>query len=126
MSNTAILTFEKELKDWSKSLAFYEDELKVFKGRLKEVVDKNTGENTRAQIEHYQNQFILQQEQFDLLQHAIQVQKTAVEKNVQAGDRSFKKEVVEEQNKLRDKVQTAEKIFGDTKHKFYRFLTEVL
>jgi len=126
MSNTTILTLEKELKDWSKSLAFYEDELKVFEGRLEEVMNKNTAESVRAQTEHYQNQYILQKEQFDLLQHAIREQKTTVEKHVQAGDHSVKKEVAEEQHLLRNKVQAAEKIFVDTKHKFYRFLSEVL
>jgi hypothetical protein len=38
MSNTTILAFEKELKDWSKSLSFYDDELKIFERRLEEVI----------------------------------------------------------------------------------------
>lgn len=115
-----------ELKDWSKSLAFYADELKVLEGRLQEVVNKNTGESVLAQVEHYQNQYILQKEQFDQLQHDIHEQKAAVDKNVHNGDRSVKIEVQEKQTFLRDKVQTAEKIFLDTKHQFYRFLAGVL
>lgn len=126
MSNKTILFYERELKDWSQSLEFYEDELKVFERRQEEVINKNTGENIRAQIEHYQNQYILQKEQFDGLLQAINRQKAAVEKNVEAGNRSVNKEVAEEQQLLRDKVQTAEKIFVDTKHQFYRFLSEVL
>jgi hypothetical protein len=126
MSNKAIFALDMELKDWSKSLAFYADELKVLEGRLQEVVNKNTGESVLVPVEHYQNQYILQKEQFDQLQHDIREQKAAVDKNVHNGDRSVKVEVQEKQTLLRDKVQTAERIFLDTKHQFYRFLAGVL
>ncbi len=126
MSNKAIFALDMELKDWSKSLAFYADELKILEGRLQEVVNKNTGESVLAPVEHYQNQYILQKEQFDQLQHDIREQKITVDKNVHNGDRSVKVEVQEKQTLLRDKVQTAEKIFLDTKHQFYRFLAGVL
>jgi hypothetical protein len=126
MSNKAILELDQELKDWIKSIEFYEDELKVLEGRLQEVVSKNTGEKIRASVEHYQNQYILQKEQFEKLMHDIRKQKDAVDKNVQQGDRSVKPGVQEKQILLRDKVQTAGKIFTDTKQQFYRFVADVL
>jgi gas vesicle protein len=126
MSNKAIFELDQELKEWSKSIAFYEDELKILEGRLQEVVSKNTGETIRASIEHYQNQYILQKEHFDHLLHDIRKQKEAVDRNVQQGDRSVKPEVQEKQTLLRDRVQTAGKIFTETKQQFYRFAADVL
>lgn len=126
MSNKAILALDTELKDWSKSLAFYEDELKVLEGRLQEIANKNTGETILASVEHFQNQYILQKEQFDYLLHDIRKQKIAVDKDVQHGDRSVKLEVAATQTVLRDKVQTAEKIFIETRQQFYRFASDVL
>ena len=54
------LHFEHRI--WTNNMKFYRDELKIFENRLEELVTRNTKLEVTAQIEHFQNQFILQRE----------------------------------------------------------------
>lgn len=125
--------FHRELNDWLKELDFYFDELKLCEERLAEVAGKNTAAAIQANVEHFQNQFILQREQFELLQHDVRIQQPSVEarlvkpargqiKKDDAGDET----ITRRQNRLRNKIHDAESIFIGTKQQFYRFLAEVL
>ena len=111
---------------WIKDLGFYKDELNVFKRRLTEIAGMYTSKDVLAKLEHFQNQFILQKEQFDLLQHDINEQESKIDKTVKSGNHSLNLLSLEAQQLLREKVQSAEKIFIETKHGFFRFLSDVL
>jgi len=47
---------------WTNNMKFYLDELTIFEKRLGELVTRNTKLEVVSQIEHFQNQFILQKE----------------------------------------------------------------
>ena len=51
------LHFEHQL--WTSEAKFFVDELKIYQKRLGEVASKNSKEDVRKQIEHFQNQFII-------------------------------------------------------------------
>ena len=51
------LHFEHNL--WRAELLFWEDELKSFNNRLSELVKRWTDKEVLAQLEHFQNQFVL-------------------------------------------------------------------
>ncbi len=125
MINSRNKIYRDEMKDWDKLLKFYDDEIGVFESRLEEVVTKNTGSGLLGEAEHFQNQFILQKEQFDLLQHDINEQKTKTEASILQGNKPGHTPSSEEQHLLRNKIHSAEKIFVETKHGFYRFLSKV-
>src|SRR6201984_3491948 len=65
------LHFEHEL--WASEAKFYTDELKIYQKRLDEIASKNTSEDVRKQVEHFQNKFIIQKEQLDILNHEVTV-----------------------------------------------------
>jgi predicted nucleic acid-binding Zn-ribbon protein len=70
MENKAQLTeAHAKMIDWVKELAFYKDELKTFQTRLQEVVARNNKQEILAEVEHFQNQFIRQNEVMDELNH---------------------------------------------------------
>jgi hypothetical protein len=70
MENKAHLTeAHAKMINWVKELAFYKDELKTFQTRLEEVVTRNNKQEILAQVEHFQNQFITQNEVIDELNH---------------------------------------------------------
>lgn len=48
-----------EHKQWRRELFFWEDELKSFQNRLKELLKRWSDRKMLAQLEHYQNQFII-------------------------------------------------------------------
>ena len=117
--------YHRELQDWHNSLKFYADEIQVFKDRLAEVVNKNTKLNLLSRAEHFQNQFIVQKEQFDLLTHDINTQELTIRKNINTEYQSINSPVLEAQHRLRERIQSAEKIFLELKHEFYSYLSQV-
>lgn len=70
-----------EHTEWQNKLAFYKDEVKVMQNRLEEISGKNTATEIRKEIEHFQNQFIIQNDNIRSISHHI----LAEEKKLQAG-----------------------------------------
>ena len=65
----ADLHFEHE--NWQRELDFWEDELKSFHLRLDELVKRWTDHKVLAEIEKFQNQFMIQEKEFDSLKDQI-------------------------------------------------------
>ena len=65
----ADLHFEHE--NWLRELNFYKDELKSFHLRLEELVNRWTDQKVLAEIEKFQNQFMIQEKEFDALKNQI-------------------------------------------------------
>jgi hypothetical protein len=57
--------------EWLATLESYEKDLKILKKLLAEVITKNTQADSKANAEHFQNQFIVQQNNIDELKHSI-------------------------------------------------------
>ena len=56
---------------WAKGLEFYKDELEIMNKRLLEISSKNTSEEARKGVEHFQNQFFIQQKNISDLRHQV-------------------------------------------------------
>ena len=63
----------KENTDWMNRVAFYKDEITILQGILSEIASKNTGDEALKEVEHYQNQFIVQRDNLDQLAHNIRL-----------------------------------------------------
>ena len=61
----------KKHNDWLKSLDFYREDLGILTGRLNEVAGKNSSNEARVGIEHFENQFEIQRHNINDLQHRI-------------------------------------------------------
>jgi hypothetical protein len=61
-----------ENTEWTSKLNFYKDDIKIMTGRLEEVASKNSSKEVLAQVEHFQNQLIIQRNNIDLF-HEIQL-----------------------------------------------------
>ena len=125
MSTAQIEYFRNELSDWKKVFQFFKDELRIFHLRLTEVIERNSGKRVLGYVEHFQNQFIIQNAEFDLLNQEIHRLESGVEENIRREGKVFSEEAQKQRTLLREKVQLAEKIFFETKHEFYRFLARV-
>jgi hypothetical protein len=109
MSVTTIESHSGELQEWKQSLQFFASETRLFENQLEEVVNNCNNKEILAEAEHFQNQFILQKEQFDLLKHDLnEIPKT------------------HKHAELNNQIQAAEKIFKETRRSFYFFLSQVL
>ena len=72
----------EENKDWMSRVAFYNDEITILQGVLSEIASKNTGDEALKEVEHYQNQFIVQRDNLDQLAHNIRLNEQKFEQDV--------------------------------------------
>jgi hypothetical protein len=71
-----------ENTDWMSRVAFYKDEITILQGVLSEIASKNTGDEALKEVEHYQNQFIVQRDNLDQLAHNIRLNEQKFQQEV--------------------------------------------
>ena len=72
----------EENKDWMSRVAFYKDEITILQDLLSEIASKNTGDEALKEVEHYQNQFIVQRDNLDQLAHNIRLNEQKFQQEV--------------------------------------------
>ncbi len=74
-----IYTQHADHTEWLSKLKFYTDEISILKGRLEEIASKNNQQNVLAQVEHFQNQLIVQKNNIDEISHTIKLLTGSIE-----------------------------------------------
>lgn len=120
-----IAYYKKQVKEIYSLLGFYTDEIKVLEHRLAEVAAKNTGREVLFQVEHFQNQFIIQAEQFNLLLNQARLLDAEAVK-ISEHETTCVAEFLMGQRRLQEKVTATAEQFRETKHSCYRFLSMAL
>lgn len=115
-----------EHNQWSSELAFWKDELKSFKNRLEELVTRWTDKDVLAQLEHYQNSFVVHGEVIDTLKHEINVHETDMSDHDSRGEDSLNADHVKNHLAFRDRMETQRQIYADLKKEFFRFLSKTM
>jgi hypothetical protein len=114
------LHFEHQL--WLNEAKFYVDELKIYQKRLDEVAAKNNAEDVRKKVEHFQNQFIIQKEQLDILNHLVNEHEQWLSKYAKENPVAIDKKLFADHAVINDKVETFKKIYSELKSEFNRFV----
>lgn len=65
MEGIKLEALHSEHREWLNKLDFYKDDLVVLRQRLEEVAARNTLREIMAQVEHFQNLFIIQRNEID-------------------------------------------------------------
>lgn len=61
MNKTSLITdIHSTNREWLNLISFYQDELMIMERRISEVVEKNNAVEVLANVEHFQNQVIIQ------------------------------------------------------------------
>jgi hypothetical protein len=112
--------------DAIRGLDFYWQELIILRHRLEEIAAGNTSQDVAEQVEHFQNQFTIHNEQIDELRHAFhenlkKVESQLVELAGFADESSF-----DENEELYERYVTEEKMFNELRHEFNRFAAKWL
>lgn len=110
----------QEHMDWLKRLDFYIDEIAIMKPLIEDVAAKNTSPEILAQVEHFQNQIIIQKNHVDELRHDINDHESFLEK------RADKEPFAHDHPVLRDRMMTFETLFHQLRKELYVFLAKVL
>lgn len=116
-----IFDLHTEHLDWLKALDFYEDDSKVLKNRLAEVIAKNSQSEVKAMVESYQNRLFIQDNEIDELRHYIREAEKEIEANVKANPIASDHRKVADNVQLRDRFETFKTLFADLKSEFNEF-----
>ena len=77
-----------------------------------------------AQLEHYQNQFMIQENAIDKLQDHINVHETIIANSSKNGKGVLEINLVKMHVEFRNKMEVQRHIYCDLKDEFFKFLTK--
>ncbi|HLP50397.1 MAG TPA: hypothetical protein VK154_05900 [Chitinophagales bacterium] len=123
---TSVNAVHHQSNDWIKELQFYFDELLLLQNRLGEVAAKNTGQETMAMIEHFQNKFIMLKEQADILKHDVNANNNVALEMAALKPTHINEKYVTETNDLHLRITQYAKGFADTRFELNQFLRKVM
>lgn len=115
-----------EHASWLRGIEFYNDELRIMKHRLEEISGKYTSEEVKKQVEHYQNQFMVQESNLNHLKHDVKNHFVHIENDDAEHAHHLSNTTIAEHDTLRDKYMMQEKTINDLRHEFNRFLSKTM
>ncbi|MBS1513363.1 MAG: hypothetical protein JST86_21175 [Bacteroidetes bacterium] len=126
MQNTSIKKVPVNHREWKVALGFCKDELKIFQHRLTEVAAKNTHREVLQLVEHFQNQFIIQAENIDILLHDIDEHVRHIKEELLAQAGHINKEEIPVHFLLQDRYESEHRVFEELKHEYMQFLAKIM
>lgn len=113
-----------ENKEWLNKLSFYNDDLTIMQSRLEEIAAKNSSKDALVMIEHFQNQFKIQNEQIDILKHEINQNSTNIELSISKNPVASDHRTMEDHAPERDKMERFEELFALLRKDLFGFLAK--
>lgn len=113
-----------EHKAWLSDTKFYEDELKVYQHRLSEVASKNTNTEAAKQVEHFHNQFVIQEEELDAVKQEIKRHEQGLVNETIHNPIAIDHRLFDDHTELRERVETYKKLYELLKTDFNQFLSK--
>lgn len=111
---------------WRSELLFWEEQIHSYIKRLEEVVVRWTNNNIRAQVEHFQNQFILHNDVIDYLKKDVKKHEKHIAEYAQLHPIAINHIHFEDHVHLRDRMDTQRVIYTELKNKYFRFLSQAM
>ena len=115
-----------EHKQWQSELALWEDELKSFNHRLEELVKRWTNKDVLAQLEHYQNEFILHGNVLETLLDEINAHEENMAQHYKRNEDVINRELAKQHMDFRNKMENQREIYSKLKKDFFKFLSKYL
>lgn len=116
----AILHFDHKV--WMNQISFYKLELKIFSEKLEEVASRNRNNEIHSSMEQFQNKFIIQNNEMDILAHKIKLNEHLISAPHNKGPYLTPQEAAENYVKIKDAMEIFLKLYSELKDEFYKFL----
>ncbi len=116
------LHFEHEM--WNRELRFCKDELVFLQNRLEEVTAKNTDHDFLREVEHFQNQIIVQNQNVDEFLHAIKMKEHELAEFAKEHPVAVDHVHFEDHGAMRANMEGFHKVYNELKHDFRKFLAK--
>ncbi len=110
--------------DYLNRLEFYTEEIAILKERLSEVTAKNTDKEVLKQVEHFQNQFIIQRNNIHELKHNIKIHENKLQMEVAKNPTAVDHRKVIVDDKTQDFMRYFEQNFNELRKEFNLFLRD--
>lgn len=115
-----------EHKQWRRELLFWEDELKSLQNRLNELAIRWTDTEVLAQLERFQNQFMIQENAINELDNHINLHETNIAEHTKKGEDVLNQQLVKNHMECRNQMDVQRNLYSDLKKEFFRFLSEYM
>jgi hypothetical protein len=118
----AVLHFDHKV--WRNQLSFYKTELKILGEKLEEIASKNTGKEIHISIEQFQNKFIIQNNEIDILNHKIKLNEHQISIPKVKGPYLTPPEAADNYARIKNEIEQFIKIYSEVKEGFFKFLSK--
>jgi hypothetical protein len=115
-----------ENNEWLNKLKFYDDEISILKNRLSQIATKYKEKEVLAQVEHFQNQFIVQQNNIDEISHTINVDEDALKSEVIKNPVAVDHRNIPYHSSEKESIEAFEKNFNELRSEFKNFAAKHL
>ncbi|PBQ33720.1 hypothetical protein CNR22_18680 [Sphingobacteriaceae bacterium] len=121
---TSLYNQHSEHTEWQNKLDFYKDEIKVMENRLAEVSQKNTATEIRMEIEHFQNQFLIQRDTISKISHHISAEEKQIQAEIKHNPVASDHRKAEDHVTEREMVSDFENNFTNLRKEYNTFLSK--
>jgi len=122
----SINSLHHQITDWLRETDFYKQEIMILEKRLEEVASKNSSQEVLAQVEHFQNKFILNKEQLDILSHDLGKEETNVEAKAKLSPEHTHEKFIPTLDKMQERIKSFTSGFADIRFELNTFLSKTL
>ena len=120
----ANMHFEHQL--WKRELDFWKDELIFFNNKLSELVTRWTKKDVLAQLEHFQNEFILHGGVIEDLLESIEKHETRIAGQSKIEEEAIDTQLAKKHIEFRNRLEAQREIYVELKKQFFRFLEKYM
>jgi hypothetical protein len=110
--------------DALRSLDFYQQDIKILRNRLEEITADYTSREVAVKIEHFQNQFLIQQNNIDELKHKLHQNLRNIQNQVKESAGFISQTSAAENIELYDQYLSEERMVNGIRQEFNRFASK--
>jgi hypothetical protein len=115
---------DADYKEMLNKVEFYKFDITTLQARLGEIAQKNNAPEVLSMVEHFQNQYIIQNEQADILRHDLNESRKNIEVEVNKNPVAVDHRKMNDNTDLRDKVAMYEKSMAELRNESIRFFAK--
>jgi hypothetical protein len=124
MNQISIYNMDADCKEMLNKVEFYKFDITILQARLGEIAQKNNAPEVLSMVEHFQNQYIIQNEQADILRHDLNESRKNIEIEVNKNPVAVDHRKMNDNTDLRDKVAMYEKSMAELRNESIRFFAK--
>ena len=121
---TTIYSQHQEHTVWLNKLSFYADDIAIMQSRIDEIAKKNNAKEVLMQIEHFQNQLLIQRKTISDIKHHIEKDEKILQANIAKNQTAVDHRKVEDHADEREDVKIFENNFNTLRKELNHFAAQ--